>query len=47
MRVEHYIVELLYWHNCIVMPEFGAFLANPRPAQSHASAAGLLLLLRP
>lgn len=38
MRVEHYIVELLYRHNCIVMPEFGAFLANSRPAQTNVTA---------
>lgn len=35
MRVEHYIVELLYRHNCIVVPDFGAFLANSRPAQTN------------
>ena len=28
MGVEHYIAELLYRYNCVVVPDFGAFLAN-------------------
>lgn len=33
MRVEHYIKELLYRYNCVVMPEFGAFLAHSASAR--------------
>ena len=32
MRAEHYIEELLYRYNCIVVPEFGAFLTQSRSA---------------
>ncbi|MEO0572036.1 MAG: SPOR domain-containing protein [Bacteroidota bacterium] len=32
MRVEHFITELLYRYNCVVVPEFGAFLANTTSA---------------
>lgn len=37
MRVEHYIKELLYRYNCVVMPEFGAFLAHSASARVDAS----------
>ena len=33
MRLEHYIGELLYRHNCVVVPNFGAFLVNSVSAQ--------------
>ncbi len=33
MRVEQYIKELLYRYNCVVMPEFGAFLAHSASAR--------------
>ena len=33
MRVEHYIAELLYRYTCVVVPEFGAFLANTTSAR--------------
>ena len=33
MRLEHYIAELLYRYNCVVVPEFGAFLANTNSAR--------------
>ncbi|GMN07784.1 SPOR domain-containing protein [Croceitalea sp. MTPC5] len=33
MRVEHYIEELLYRYNCVVMPGFGAFLAQTTSAR--------------
>ena len=33
MRVEHYVAELLYRYNCVVVPEFGAFLANTTSAR--------------
>ena len=32
MRTEHYIQELLYRYNCVIMPEFGAFLAHSTSA---------------
>lgn len=33
MRVDTYIKELLYRYNCVVMPEFGAFLAHSASAK--------------
>lgn len=33
MRIEHYIKELLYRYNCVVVPEFGAFLAHTASAR--------------
>ncbi len=30
MRIEKYISDLLFGHNCVVIPEFGGFLANTR-----------------
>ncbi|GMN10113.1 SPOR domain-containing protein [Croceitalea sp. MTPC9] len=33
MRTEHYIKELLYRYNCVVVPEFGAFLAHTASAR--------------
>lgn len=33
MHVEPYIKELLYRYNCVVMPEFGAFLAHSASAR--------------
>jgi nucleoid DNA-binding protein len=33
MRTEHYIEELLYRYNCVVVPEFGAFLTNTASAR--------------
>ncbi|MDT0606189.1 SPOR domain-containing protein [Croceitalea rosinachiae] len=38
MRVEHYIKELLYRYNCVVMPEFGAFLAHSASAKLDTSS---------
>lgn len=32
MRAEHYIEELLYRYHCVVMPDFGAFLAQSESA---------------
>ena len=37
MRVENYLQELLYRYECVVMPEFGAFLAKRKPAEVHES----------
>ncbi len=37
MRVEHYIAELLYRYNCVVVPNFGAFLANTTAARIDVS----------
>jgi len=33
MQVAHYIAELLYRYNCVVVPNFGAFLANTASAR--------------
>ncbi len=38
MHVEYYIVDLLYRHNCIVMPELGAFLANTQTSELSRSS---------
>ena len=35
MRVEGYIDELLYRYNCVIVPEFGAFLTQRKPATIH------------
>src|SRR5690606_41196942 len=32
MGTEHYITELLYRYNCVVVPGFGAFLTQMKPA---------------
>ncbi len=32
MRLEHYIEELLYRYNCVMVPEFGAFLTQTKSA---------------
>jgi hypothetical protein len=37
MRVEHYIAELLYRYNCVVVPDFGAFLAQTQSARINAA----------
>lgn len=34
MRIENYIEKLLYSHNCVVVPGFGAFLAHEKPAET-------------
>ncbi|NNL08313.1 MAG: HU-CCDC81 and SPOR domain-containing protein [Croceitalea sp.] len=38
MRIEHYIEELLYRYNCVVLPEFGAFLAQRTSARIDAAS---------
>lgn len=38
MRTENYIQELLYRYNCVVVPDFGAFLAQVKPAVFHRAA---------
>ncbi|MEX0287702.1 MAG: SPOR domain-containing protein [Flavobacteriaceae bacterium] len=35
MRPEHYIEELLYRYNCVVIPDFGAFLTQMKSAVIH------------
>lgn len=35
MGLEHYIVELLYRYNCVVVPEFGAFLTQLKSSIIH------------
>lgn len=35
MRVERYIDELLYRYNCVIVPDFGAFLTQRKPASIH------------
>ena len=31
--VEHYISELLFLHDCVILPNFGGFVANPQTAK--------------
>ena len=31
--VDHYISELLFLHDCIILPEFGGFVGNPQSAK--------------
>lgn len=38
MVLEHYISELLYRYNCIMVPDFGAFLAQNKSAVIHRTA---------
>ena len=38
MRTEHYIEELLYRYNCVVIPDFGAFLTQMKSAVIHKSS---------
>ncbi|MEX0274012.1 MAG: SPOR domain-containing protein [Flavobacteriaceae bacterium] len=33
MALEHFISELLYRYNCVIVPQFGAFLTQSHPAQ--------------
>jgi len=35
MSVENYLKELLYRYECVVMPGFGAFLSQRKPAEIH------------
>jgi cell division septation protein DedD len=33
VKVENYIGELLQWHNCVIVPELGGFIAHYAPAK--------------
>lgn len=35
MKVDKHISELLYEHNCVIVPELGGFVANYSPAKIH------------
>lgn len=35
MKVDKHISELLYEHNCVIVPNFGGFVANYTPAKIH------------
>jgi hypothetical protein len=35
MKVDKHISELLYEHNCVIVPNFGGFVANYAPAKIH------------
>ena len=35
MNVEKHIGELLYDHNCVIVPDLGGFVANYAPAKIH------------
>ena len=38
MKIEHYISQLLYRHQCIIVPNFGAFLTEIQSAQLHENS---------
>lgn len=38
MRIEHYIKELLYRYNCVIVPEFGAFLTHTASARINSAS---------
>ena len=35
MEIDHYVSELLYQYDCVVIPGFGGFVANYSPARIH------------
>lgn len=35
MNIDKYISELLYSHDCVIVPDFGGFVANYSPARIH------------
>ncbi len=35
MEITHYLSELLYDHDCVIIPGFGGFVCNYHPAQIH------------
>jgi hypothetical protein len=37
MKVDKHISELLYDHDCVIVPDFGGFVANYAPAKVHSS----------
>ena len=39
MQLSIYIQELLYKYECVTIPQFGAFLTRPLPAQVSLSGA--------
>ena len=39
--VVHYISELLFLHDCVIVPEFGGFVGNRKPAQLNKTTGGL------
>ncbi|MBT5750320.1 MAG: HU-CCDC81 and SPOR domain-containing protein [Flavobacteriales bacterium] len=39
--VEHYISELLFLHDCVILPNFGGFVGNPQSAKLNRTTAVL------
>ena len=39
--VEHYISNLLFLHDCVIIPKFGGFVANQRSAQLNKTTHSL------
>ena len=39
--VSHYISELLFLHECVIVPEFGGFISNRKPAQLNKTTGSL------
>ncbi|MCC6252843.1 MAG: SPOR domain-containing protein [Bacteroidia bacterium] len=35
LKIDNYIEQLLYHHNCVIIPSFGGFVANYKGAQIH------------
>lgn len=36
MTLDHYISDLLYRHDCVIVPDFGGFISNKKSARLHA-----------
>ena len=39
--VSHYISELLFLHECVIVPQFGGFISNRKPAQLNKTTGSL------
>ena len=39
--VAHYISELLFLHDCVIVPEFGGFVGNKKSAQLNKTTGTL------
>ena len=39
--VSHYISELLFLHDCVIVPKFGGFVSNPKSAQLNKTTGAL------
>ncbi|MBA3284223.1 MAG: SPOR domain-containing protein, partial [Nitrosopumilus sp.] len=35
MKIDQHISQLLYHHDCVIVPGFGGFVTNSQPARIH------------